>query len=308
MVNEPVFVAPDVAIVLRRPARSAWILSDYWALTKPEVNFLIVITTAAGFYLSWPGERSSLPWILLLHTLVGTVLAASGAAALNQWMEHPFDARMRRTAGRAVAAGRIEPSHALAFGAGLSLSGLVHLAFSAGALAASLAALTLASYLLLYTPLKRRTPWCTAIGAVPGAIPPLIGAAAACGGLDAGAWILFTIVFLWQFPHVMAIAWMYRDDYDRAGFAVLPRRAARSRFVAWTTLVALLALLPVSLFPFLTNSSVSYLLFAAALGGWFLYTGTQFVRRQSAPAARQLLMVSIVYLPALLVLLIVFTA
>lgn len=307
MVNEPVFVASEVAIVLRRPARSAWLLSDYWAITKPEVNFLIVTTTAAGFYLSWPDELSPFPWILLLHTLAATVLAASGAAALNQWMEHPFDARMRRTARRAVAAGRIEPRHALAFGAGLSVSGLVYLALSAGALASSLAALTLASYLLLYTPLKRRTPWCTAIGAVPGAIPPLIGAAAACGRLEASAWMLFTIVFLWQFPHFMAIAWMYRDDYDRAGYVVLPRRAARGRFVAWNSLVALLALLPVSLLPVLNNSSASYGLVAAALSGWFLYTGTQFARRQSPAAARRLLMASIVYLPALLLLLIVLT-
>jgi protoheme IX farnesyltransferase len=305
MVNEPVLVAPHVSVVLDRPATSASIFADYWAITKPEVNVLVVTTTAAGFVLS--SAAPSFPWSRLVQTLIGTVLVASGAAALNEWMEHPFDARMRRTARRAIAAGRLDPRRAEAFGAGLALCGLAYLAFSVGLLAASLAAVTLVSYLFVYTPLKRRTPWCTAIGAVPGAIPPLVGAAAARGRLDAGAWVLFAIVFLWQFPHVMAIAWMYRDDYDRAGYLVLPRPAARHRFVAWHTCAPLIALLPISLLPVLQNSSASYGIAAAALSGWFLYAGRQFVLRQSAAAARGLLFASIVYLPALLVLLMLLT-
>jgi protoheme IX farnesyltransferase len=193
------------------------------------------------------------------------------------------------------------------FGAALSLSGLAYLALSAGVLASSLAAATLVSYLFIYTPLKRRTPWCTAIGAVPGAIPPLIGAAAASGHLDASAWVLFAIVFLWQFPHFMAIAWMYRDDYDRAGYRVLPRPEARTSFVKWQTLATLVALLAVSLIPALVHSRAPYGIGAAALSVWFLYVGAQFVSRQSAAAARRLLMASIVYLPALLLLLFLFT-
>jgi protoheme IX farnesyltransferase len=307
MVNEPVFVASHLAIVLRRSASNASILSDYWAITKPEVNFLIVITTAAGFYLSWPGEFARFPWILMLHTLVGTVLVASGAATLNQWIEHPFDARMRRTARRAIAAGRIKAHHGLAFGAGLSMCGLAYLEFRAGILASTLAAVTLAIYLFLYTPLKRRTPWCTAIGAVAGAIPPLIGAAAARGHLDFNAWVLFAIVFFWQFPHFMAIAWMYREDYDRAGYKVLPRPEVRWRFIAWHTGAPLVALLAVSLSPVIHNLSVAYGIVAVGFSGWFLYSGSQFLLQQSAAAARHLLIVSIAYLPALLVQLVFFS-
>ena len=307
IVNDPVLLGPEVALVLR-PATYAAIVSDYWAITKPEVNFLIVITTAAGFSLSTQGHLSGPAWILLCNTLVGTVLAASGAAALNQWMEYPFDARMRRTARRAIAGGRIEPWRACAFGVGLSLSGLAYLAFTAGLLPSLLAASTLATYLLLYTPLKRWTPWCTVIGAGAGAIPPLIGGAAASGRLDVSAWLLFAIVFLWQFPHVMAIAWMYRDDYDRAGYMVLPHSEARVRFVAWHTSVALAALLVASLLPVLDNRSPSYAVIAAVLTGWFTYAGAKFVIRRSSASARHLLMASIVYLPALLLLLNFFAA
>jgi len=264
-VSRHAFITSEFVIALPRPATYAAILSDYWAITKPEVNFLIVITTAAGFCLAGPGDLSRIAWIPLIHTLIGTVLVASGAAALNQWIEHPFDARMRRTAHRAIAAGRIEPRVARMFGAGLSVSGLAYLALSAGVAPSLLAAVTLVSYLFIYTPLKRRTPWCTAIGAVPGAIPPLIGAAAAGGRLDTSAWVLFAIVFLWQFPHVMAIAWMYRDDYARAGYLVLPSPAARSRFIAWQTLAPLMALLPVSVLPALRNSSAADGVAAAAL-------------------------------------------
>ena len=308
MITEPALAASDVAIVVRSPSASASVMADYWSITKPEVNFLIVITTAAGFYVSAPEPLSRFPWIPFLHTLLGTVLVASGAAALNQWIEHPFDARMRRTARRAIAAGRIEPQQALAFGTALSLAGVAYLTLAVGPLVSALALATLLSYLFVYTPLKRRTPMCTLVGAVPGAIPPLIGAAAARGQLDARAWALFAVVFLWQFPHFMAIAWLYRDDYDRAGYAVLPRPAARRRFVAWQTLAPLVALLAISLAPSLRSSSAAYAVTAAALSGWFLHAGAQFVARQSAASARHLLVTSIVYLPVLLLLQILFTA
>ncbi len=225
------------------------VLFDYCAMTKPEVNFLIAITTATAFFIGSPETLSVFPWIRLLHTVFGTVLVASGAATLNQWMEYRFDAEMRRTARRPVAAGRIEPVSARRFGTALSVAGIAYLAVAAGPLASGLAAATLLSYLLVYTPLKRRTPLCIAIGAFPGAVPPLIGWAAARGRLDADAWVLYAIVFLWQFPHFMAIAWMYRDDYDRAGYLVLPRGHARARFVTLQTLLPLLALLPSACFP-----------------------------------------------------------
>src|SRR6266851_268450 len=193
-------------------------LSDYWALTKPEVNFLILITTGVGFYLGCKNEARPISFLGLFNTLLGTLLVASGTATLNQYIERKFDAQMRRTSRRPLAAGRLEPSAVLAFGIGLSAAGTVGLAIAAGVVASLLALLTLLSYLFLYTPLKRRTPLCVLVGAFPGAMPPLIGWAAASGRLNVEAWLLYCIVFLWQFPHFMAIAWMYREDYDRAGY------------------------------------------------------------------------------------------
>jgi len=249
MPHETVLATADGAIVLSHPAAGATLLSDYWRLTKPEVSFLIAVTTAAGFYLGSPATPSRYSLTLLLHTLVGTVLVASGAAALNQWMEHSFDARMRRTVRRPIAAGRVEPKSGLTFGTLLSLAGLTYLLLAAGVLPSVLALVTLAGYLGVYTPLKRMTPLCTFVGAIPGAVPPLIGWAATRGHLDPEAWILFSMVFLWQFPHFMSIAWMYRDDYDRAGYLVLPGRRTRVLFVTLQTLLPLVALLPVSVLP-----------------------------------------------------------
>jgi protoheme IX farnesyltransferase len=196
---------------------SRWtaVLADYWTLTKPEVNFLILITALAGFYLGSPGSHWRI--LLLFNTLVGTMLVASGTGTLNQYIERRFDAQMRRTAGRPLPTGRIPPSLALWFGVVLSIAGGFYLALLVDLLASVLALLTLSTYLLLYTPLKRKTPLCTLVGAFPGAVPPLIGWAGASGSLSADAWLLYAILFLWQFPHFMAIAWMYRDDYARAG-------------------------------------------------------------------------------------------
>jgi len=304
MAREPILAAAEASVVLNRPDASSTVLSDYWGITKPEVTFLVAVTTAAGFYMG-SVAAPSLSWISLLHTLFSTVLVAGGAAALNQWMEHPFDAMMRRTSRRAIAAGRIDPSHALMFGTFLSLAGLGYMLLAAGALPSLLALVTLIGYLCLYTPLKRITPLCTLVGAIPGALPPLIGWAAARGHLASEAWVLFFIVFFWQLPHFMSIAWMYRDDYDRAGYLVLPDSRMRARFATVQTLLPLVGLLLVSLLPIRTGEpNLLYSMGALSLGLGFLYFGAQFALRRSGAAARRLLMASVFYLPALLLLMI----
>jgi protoheme IX farnesyltransferase len=305
MATEPILAALEVAEVPHRHglARSS-VLSGYWSLTKPEVNFLIAVTAAAGFWMGAPASFAHFPWGSLLHTLVGSVLVASGAATFNQLIELRFDAQMRRTARRPLVSGRIEPSHALWFGISLSVIGVIYLAVTTNALASLLSILTLLGYLFLYTPLKRKTPLCTLIGALPGAAPPLIGWAAACGRLDGNAWLLFAIVFLWQFPHFMAIAWMYREDYSRAGYFVLPAGKSKDRFVAWQTSVASLALLAVTLGPAIRGESgIVYFAGALVLGGAFLCYSARFALQMSTVSARQLLFASILYLPALFALL-----
>src|SRR5712692_5325515 len=182
------------------------LLWDYWALTKPEVNFLILITTGVGFYLGCRNEARPLSFLALFNTLLGTLLVASGTGTLNQYIERKFDAQMRRTARRPAAAGRLKPAAVLAFGISLAAAGTVYLAAAVNLLASVLAVLTLLTYLFLYTPLKRKTPLCVLVGAFPGAMPPLIGWAGASGRLSFEAWTLFATLFLWQFPHFMAIA------------------------------------------------------------------------------------------------------
>ena len=290
MAAESVAVAPAAAIPRQRIRNEVWL--DYWALTKPEVNLLIVMTTGAAFYLARPRAVASPPISHLLYTLVGTLLVSSGAATLNQWMERAFDARMRRTARRPIASGRSPPTHALLFGVLLSLAG-IGLLLALGPLPSLLALATLVSYLFLYTPLKRVSPICTLVGAVPGAIPPLIGWSATGTRLDHAAWMLWGILFLWQFPHFMAIAWMYRDDYERAGYLVLPRGPARNNLVVLQTMLPLLGLIVVTL-----RFGAAALLFNLV----FLYFGTRFVVRRSGEAARELLLASILYLPAMLTL------
>jgi len=220
MATEPILAVLEVSAAQDRRIASSNALFGYWELTKPEINFLIAITTGAGFWIGSPAALSHFPWVAFLHALLGTVFVASGAATLNQLIELRYDAQMRRTARRPLASGRIAPSHALWFGVSLSVVGIVYLAALTNALASLLAALTLLSYLFLYTPLKRITPLCTLVGAVPGAAPPLIGWAAACGHLDPEAWILSAIVFLWQFDHFMSISWIYHDSYKLAGYLV----------------------------------------------------------------------------------------
>jgi len=280
-------------------------LVDYWALTKPEITFLIAITTAGGFSMGTAAALTHFPWMPFLQSLLGTALVASGAATLNQVIEMPYDARMRRTARRPLASGRIALSHGLWFGVLLSVIGVAYLAVSINALASLLAALTLLSYLFVYTPLKRITPLCTLVGAIPGAAPPLIGWAAARGRLDPAAWGLFAIVFLWQFPHFMPIAWIYREDYARAGYLVLPSGENRNRFVTWQTVGAPVLLLVVGLLPTMSRlSGLVYFGGAVPLGGILLLYSAKFAIHKTNAAARQLLLVSIVYLPAIFALLV----
>ena len=218
----------------------------YVALTKPDVSFLVVLTTAAGYYMA---ERGSLNWLHLVHTAFATTLIAAGTAALNHYVERESDARMRRTSSRPLPSGQLAPKEALWFGVALALAGTLDLWYTAGFLAAGLGVATCLSYLLAYTPLKKRTVWATFVGAFPGAIPPMIGWASAAGRLERGAWLLFAILFFWQFPHFHAIAWMYREDYARAGIRMLPvidRSGART---FRQILLAASALVAVSLLP-----------------------------------------------------------
>jgi len=304
---EPVLIItspPTAAINCQRPSSVVRhvSLSDYWALTKPEVNSLIVIATFTGFYLGSPGPLDHFVFGRLVRTLLGTLLVSSGTGALNQYIERDFDALMRRTRKRPLTARRMEPSNALWFGIFLSVAGIAYLTFAVNLVAGVLAAFTLLSYLFLYTPLKRKSVICVLVGALPGAMPPLIGYAAATGKLSIEAWVLYLILFLWQFPHFMAIAWMYREDYDRGGYLVLPQtRTTRSRLVALQTMLPLAALLPISLAPALIARAGAIPVVAAlTLSLAFFHFGTQFVRSKSGRAARRLLLVSVLYLPAIL--------
>jgi len=305
MAIDPILAALDASVVERRRFVNATVLSDYLVLTKPEVTFLIVFATFAGFYLSCAAQSRDVPFRLLINAVLGTLLVASGAGSLNQYIERHFDAQMRRTARRPLAAGRLNPSAVLWFGVALSAAGSICLAVAVNGLASLLAIITLSSYLFFYTPLKRKTPLCTVVGAVPGAMPPLIGWAAASGKLTFEAWTLFAVIFLWQFPHFMAIAWMYRDDYDRAGYLVLPHPHARTRLATLQTLLPLLVLVPVGLLPaFAGQPSMFYCIGALILSLGFFYYGVQFALLKSNSAARWLLAASIIYLPSLFVLMI----
>ena len=286
-----------------RLPRPAWLvyLADYWTLTKPEVNFLVLVSALVGFYLATPGAVQG--W-LLFHTLMGTLLVASGTGTLNQYLERRTDAFMRRTASRPLPAGRLSHSEALWFGIFLSIAGGAELWIAANPLTSALALTTLGTYLIFYTPLKRQTPLCTLVGAFPGAMPPLIGWAAVRNGLSAQAWVLYAILFLWQFPHLLAIAWMYREDYSRAGLQMLPRNDHDGSVTARQIIGCTLALLPVSLIPAFTgHAGTVYLVGAGILGAGFLYYGVRMAAQRTNVLAKQLLMASIVYLPLVFALL-----
>jgi protoheme IX farnesyltransferase len=272
-------------------------VKDYLDLTKPRVTWLIVMSAAIGYYFGHAGTWSF--WSIV-HTLLGTALIASGTAALNQWYEREADGRMRRTQQRPLPSGRITPRNALCFGIALAILGGLELWLGTNWLASVLGIATLAMYLFFYTPLKQKTWWSTTVGAFPGAMPPLIGFAAAAGALRPEAWVLAAILFLWQFPHFYAIAWMYRDDYSRAGIKMLPVIEPDGGSTARQILIYSVLLIPISLFPkWLGMTGNFYLIGALAVGLFYLYSGIRVALDRSRVRARKVLLASVVYLPVL---------
>lgn len=272
-------------------------LLDYIQLTKPRITWLILMSTGVGYFF---GALDGWTWIVLLHTLLGTAFIASGTAALNQWWEREADKKMVRTQNRPLPAERLHPTRALIFAILLSAIGFAELSLGANLLTGLLGLFTLASYLFVYTPLKQRTPHATTIGAIPGAMPPLIGYAAAHGTLTAQGWALFAILFLWQFPHFYAIAWMYKDDYSNAGIKMLPVVDPSGNSTVRQILFYSLALIPISLLPrYLGMSGNVYLVGALILGAIYFYSGVLVARELNRAQARRVLLTSIVYLPVL---------
>ena len=270
---------------------------DYVTLAKPRLNMLVVATTLAGYYMAAPAGRG---WMLLANTLIGTALVASGASAFNQLLEIESDGKMRRTRARPLPSGRVRPGHARAFGLVLSIAGVAQLAWGVNLLSAGVALVTLLTYTAFYTPLKKRTSLATVVGGIPGALPPMIGWAAVRNNLSIEAWILFGIVFLWQMPHFLAIAWMYREDYRRAGFPLLPIVEPDGASTGRQALIYAAALLPLSLAPTAASmAGVVYLAGAAVLGLAFVALAARFAWLRSAESARRLFFGSIIYLPLL---------
>ena len=274
------------------------IVGDLMELVKARLTLLVLLTTAVGFYL---GLEAPFSWTALFHVVLGTAAAAAGAAALNQWWEYKLDALMQRTQSRPVPGGRMPPSEALVIGSALSIFGVVYLVFLCNALSATLAAITIVIYIFAYTPLKLVSTLNTALGAVPGALPPMIGWAAARGSLNAGAWMLFAILFFWQLPHFFAIAWMYREDYARAGFQMISSddrtgERSASQSVFFCMVLFIVAGLPA----FLGIATVFYLLAELILGAVFIGMAMRFLKTRTRSDARRLFITSIIYLPLLL--------
>jgi protoheme IX farnesyltransferase len=279
-------------------------MRDYIELTKPRITWLILMSTGIGYFFGLPNTGTwreffaAIDYLGLFHTILGTGLIASGTAALNQWYEREADRHMRRTAGRPLPSGKMTAANALAFGAALSVAGFAELCLGVNVLTGLIGAFTLASYLFIYTPMKQRTWWSTTVGAIPGAMPPVIGFAAAAGTLTRESWVLFAILFLWQFPHFYSIAWMYKEDYARAGIRMLPVVEPDCRSTARQIVLYGLALIPVSLVPsVLGMSGRIYLVGALALGLWFLYSGVRVAIERSILRARNVLVTSVLYLP-----------
>jgi len=272
-------------------------LRDYYTLTKPEVNLLILMTTSAGYYLA---SRGPFRIAGLINTLVGTLLVASGTATLNQWMERVWDGQMRRTASRPLPSGRLKSREAFLFGILLSIAGGLYLAVAVNRLAAFLAISTLLSYLLIYTPLKRKTPLCTLLGAFPGAMPTLIGWAGASASINRHAWFLFAILFLWQFPHFLAIALMYREDYARAGYKMLPGFDLDSRFTRAEIVAFTVILIVTTMLPLVDRGGPIYLSGMFLAGVFFLYHVTKLARSTSKVPASHVVHASVIYLPIVL--------
>lgn len=278
-----------------------WRLGDYYELTKPRLNFLVVITTMVGYYMACGADMSMAQWLLLLHTLIGTALTAASAGTLNQYIERRHDAKMRRTADRPLPAGRIAPSEALVFAVALGTAGVLYLLLLVNPLTATLGAFTLLSYAFIYTPLKRLSTLNTIVGAIPGAIPAVMGWTAARNAVSVEAIALFAIMFIWQIPHFLAIAILYRDDYRAGGFKMLPcieddHLISTGRHI----ILYCLTLIPVSLIPaFIHLSGVVYFAAAVILGLIFLGFGLRATATKTRFDARRLFFASIIYLPLL---------
>jgi protoheme IX farnesyltransferase len=279
-------------------------MRDYIELTKPRITWLILMSTGIGYFYGLPAAANwweflkSIPLLSLLHTVIGTGLIASGTAALNQWYEREADRKMRRTARRPLPSGKMSARNALIFGIALSVAGFVELWLGLNLLAALIGAFTLASYLFVYTPMKQKSWWSTTIGAFPGAMPPVIGYAAASGTVTQEAWVLAAILFLWQFPHFYSIAWMYREDYARAGIVMLPVVEPDGRSTARQIVLYGAALIPVSIIPSLLGMTGKlYFAGALALGLWFLYSGVRVAVDRTVLRARAVLIASVLYLP-----------
>lgn len=292
----PTIEAVQVPVLPVTASRSR--VGDFVTLTKPGITVMVAITAAVGYYVASTG---TFDWILFLHMVGGTILSSAGAAAFNMLMERGLDAKMERTKSRPLAAGRMAPAEAAVFGGVLCVAGLAWLAVAVNPLTAALSAATMFSYLALYTPLKTKSSVCTLVGAIPGALPPVMGWAAARGTVETGAWVLFLILFFWQLPHFLALAWMYREDYARAGMPMLsveePTGASAGRQVVLQTL----ALLVVSILPFgFQMAGEEYVVAALVLGAGFLGFGVAFAAERSRDRASRLFLASITYLPLLL--------
>lgn len=269
-------------------------MKDFIALTKPGLVIMLVLTTCVGFYL---GSDGPVDWLRLLHTLAGTALAAGGTLALNQFMERDRDAMMRRTRKRPLPAGKLRPAQALGFGAAITAAGLLYLALVVNVLSCAVTALITAAYLFLYTPLKHRTTLSTVFGAVPGALPPVTGWAAARNELGLEAGVLFAILFLWQMPHALALAWLFREDYARAGFQLLPAVDPDGRFTSVQILINCLALTAFSLVPTILGiSGVVYFYAAFAAGLGLLAFAIHLTVTRTQASARNLFVASLVFL------------
>jgi protoheme IX farnesyltransferase len=285
------------AVVASADVRPSYRAADFVTLTKPRLNFLALITTLGAMYLASP---AGVPPAILIHALIGTALVAGGAAALNQVWERDTDGLMSRTQTRPIPAGRLRVSDGTWFGVLLSTAGLIELAWKVNLISAAVAGMTLVSYVLVYTPLKKRTSLATLVGAIPGALPPVIGWAAATGTIAPAALVLFAIVFLWQMPHFLAIAWLYREDYARAGIPLLPVLEPDGRRTGQQALVYAAALWPVSLLPALVGiAGAPYSIVATVLGFGLIALSAMFARERTATTARRLFLYSITYLPLL---------
>ncbi|MDE2729390.1 MAG: heme o synthase [Gemmatimonadota bacterium] len=269
-------------------------MKDFIALTKPGLVIMLVLTTCVGFYL---GSDGPVDWLRLLHTLAGTALAAGGTLALNQFMERDRDAMMRRTRKRPLPAGKLQPAQALGFGVAITVAGLLYLALVVNVLSCAVTALITVTYLFLYTPLKHRTTLSTVFGAVPGALPPVTGWAAARNELGLEAGVLFAILFLWQMPHALALAWLFREDYARAGFQLLPAVDPDGRFTSVQILINCLALTAFSLVPTILGiSGVVYFYAALAAGLGLLGFAIHLTVTRTEASARNLFLASLVFL------------